>query len=156
MKRFNNIWWVGGFLVYVVDQGGGGLRCGWVQLVWAAKQHNTEKPQPTFAAAVDILPYYAKTPVPLSLSLSLSSSLWERILSLWGFSQRLQFFLFFPARRIHKNSLKRQLVNEIYYCHRYAFLSFCYVFPGSRGKKREKPMKEWKKVVICKAPAADK
>jgi len=70
MKRFNNIWWVGGFLVYVVDQGGGGLRCGWVQLVWAAKQHNTEKPQPTFAAAVDILPYYAKTPMPLSLSLS--------------------------------------------------------------------------------------
>jgi len=67
----------------------------------------------------------------LPLSLSLSASLWEKILSLWGFSQRLQFFLFFPARRIHKNSLKRQLVNEIYYCHRYAFLSFCYVFPCS-------------------------
>jgi len=110
MKRFNNIWWVGGFLVYVVDQGGGGLRCGWVQLVWAAKQHNTEKPQPTFAAAVDILPYYAKTPIPLSLSLCLCLPLFEREFSLfWGFLQRLQFFLFFPARRIHKNTLKGSL-----------------------------------------------
>lgn len=88
--------------------------------------HNTKKPQPTFAAAVDILPYYAK---------KLSRSLDERgfVLSFCGlgrsFRNGCSFFPIFPARRIHKNSLKRQLVNEIYYCHRYALCCFSYAFP---------------------------
>lgn len=118
---------VGGcFSVYerLFAKGGGG--CMGAAHVGGKTTHNTKKPQPTFAAAVDILPYYAK---------KLSRSLDERgfVLSFCGlgrsFRNGCSFFPIFPARRIHKNSLKRQLVNEIYYCHRYALCCFSYAFP---------------------------
>lgn len=56
--------------------------------------HNTKKPQPTFAAAVDILPYYAKK--KLSRSLDEREDLYS-LFAVWGgvFATIAVFSLFF-------------------------------------------------------------
>lgn len=110
----------------VVGEGGWGLHgcssCG--------RQNNTQHKET--ATHICCCSWYT-TLLRQKKTLSLSRRERGFVLSFCGlgrsFRNDCSFFPIFPARRIHKNSLKRQLVNEIYYCHRYALCCFSYAFP---------------------------